>query len=95
MDEGDTDFPAGDFGDSVVDNYFQSAHYLDQSIEQFFNDLKKDGLYDKSIIVMYGDHYGISENHNKAMAKVLGKDEITDYDNAQLQRVPPLSTPPA
>ncbi len=37
---------------------------------------------------MYGDHYGISENHNKAMAKVLGKDEITDYDNAQLQRVP-------
>ncbi|MGR2782708.1 lipoteichoic acid synthase [Bacillus subtilis] len=88
MDEGDTDFPAGDFGDSVVDNYFQSAHYLDQSIEQFFNDLKKDGLYDKSIIVMYGDHYGISENHNKAMAKVLGKDEITDYDNAQLQRVP-------
>ncbi len=37
---------------------------------------------------MYGDHYGISENHNKAMAKVLGKDEITEYDNAQLQRVP-------
>lgn len=36
---------------------------------------------------MYGDHYGISENHNKAMAKVLGKD-ITPYENAQLQRVP-------
>lgn len=41
MDEGDTDFPAGDTGDSVVDHYFQSANYMDQAIEQFFNDLKK------------------------------------------------------
>lgn len=40
MDEGDTDFPAGDTGDSVVDHYFQSANYMDQAIEQFFNDLK-------------------------------------------------------
>ncbi|MFN2747805.1 MULTISPECIES: LTA synthase family protein [Bacillus] len=87
MDEGDTDFPAGDTGDSVVDHYFQSAHYMDQALEQFFNDLKKAGLYDNTIVVMYGDHYGISENHNKAMSKVLGK-EITPYENAQLQRVP-------
>jgi lipoteichoic acid synthase len=87
MDEGDTDFPAGDFGDSVVNQYFQSANYMDQSIQQFFNDLKKDGLYDNTIIVMYGDHYGISENHNDAMAKVEGE-EITPYKNAQLQRVP-------
>ena len=36
---------------------------------------------------MYGDHYGISENHNKAMEQVLGK-EITDFDSAGLQRVP-------
>ena len=39
---------------------------------------------------MIRDHYGISENHNKAMAEVLGKEEITDFDNAQLQRVPLL-----
>ena len=40
--EKDTDFPAGDFGDGVVNRYFQSAHYLDQSLEEFINDLKKD-----------------------------------------------------
>ncbi len=88
MDEGDTDFPAGDFGDDVVNHYFQSAHYMDEALEQFFNDIKASGLYDNTIIVMYGDHYGISENHNNAMAQVLGKDEITDFDYAQLQRVP-------
>ena len=40
-----------------------------------------------TIIIMYGDHYGISENHNNAMAQVLGK-EITPFESAGLQRVP-------
>ncbi len=88
MDEGDTDFPAGDFGDSVVNDYFQSAHYLDESIKEFFSYLKESGLYDDTMVVMYGDHYGISENHNTAMAKVMGVDEITPLMNSQLQRVP-------
>ncbi|OIK08293.1 glycerol phosphate lipoteichoic acid synthase [Bacillus sp. MUM 116] len=88
MDPQDTNFPAGDTGDTVVNQYFQSAHYMDQALEQFFNDLKKDGLYDKTVIVLYGDHYGISENHNSAMAKVLGVDKITPALNAKLQEVP-------
>ncbi|MGG3468889.1 LTA synthase family protein [Neobacillus pocheonensis] len=88
MDPEDTDFPAGDTGDTVVNQYFQSAHYMDQAFEQFFNDLKASGLYDNTVIVMYGDHYGISENHNDAMAKVLGVDEVTPTINANLQRVP-------
>lgn len=87
LDKEDIDFPAGDFGDSVVNHYFQTAHYLDEAIKQFFDDLKASGLYDNTIIVMYGDHYGISENHNNAMSKVMGK-EITPFENAQLQRVP-------
>ncbi|MCO7126229.1 LTA synthase family protein [Sporolactobacillus shoreicorticis] len=88
MDKEDTTFQPGDFGDSVVDNYFQSANYMDQAVEQLFTDLKKAGLFDNTVIIMYGDHYGLSENHNDAMAKVLGKDEITPFDNAQLQKVP-------
>ncbi len=87
MDEGDTDFPIGDFGGSVVNHYFQAANYMDKAIEKFFNDLKVAGLYDNTVIVMYGDHYGISENHNEPMSKVIGK-EITPYESAQLQRVP-------
>jgi lipoteichoic acid synthase len=88
MDPEDTDFPAGETGDKVVDQYFQAAHYMDEAIEQFFIDLKESGLYNNTVIVMYGDHYGISENHNEAMAKVLGVDEVTPALNAGLQRVP-------
>ncbi|MGX6444157.1 LTA synthase family protein [Neobacillus sp. K501] len=88
MDPEDTDFPAGDTGNKVVDQYFQSARYMDEAIEQFFNDLKAEGLYENTIVVMYGDHYGISENHNEAMAKVLGVEEVTPAISAGLQRVP-------
>lgn len=77
-------------GDKSVDNYFQTARYADEALQQFFEGLKEAGLYDNSIIVMYGDHYGISQNHNRAMSEVLGK-EITPFDSAaSLQRVPLL-----
>lgn len=33
MDEGDIDFLVGDFGDFVVNNYFQLVYYFDQFIE--------------------------------------------------------------
>ncbi|MDR0137697.1 LTA synthase family protein [Metabacillus idriensis] len=74
-------------GDGSVDRYFQTARYMDESLKQFFDDLKKSGLYDNTMIVMYGDHYGISENHNKAMSQVMGK-EINGFEHAQLQRTP-------
>ncbi|WP_391203152.1 LTA synthase family protein [Psychrobacillus sp. L4] len=74
-------------GDASVDDYFQTARYTDEAIEQVFNQLKELGLYDNTMIVLYGDHYGISDNHNKAMGQVMGK-EITPYESANLQRVP-------
>lgn len=73
---------------STLNNYFPTVRYTDEAIEQFFQQLKDAGLYEDSIIVIMGDHYGISENHNKAMSQYLGKEEITPYDHVQLQRVP-------
>jgi lipoteichoic acid synthase len=74
-------------GNKTVDNYFQTARYADEALEQFFTYLKNANLYDNSIIIMYGDHYGISNNHNKAMKEVIGK-EITPFESAGLQRTP-------
>lgn len=74
-------------GDSSVDDYFQTARYTDEAIEQAFNQLKEQGLYENSMIVLYGDHYGISNNHNKAMSQIMGE-EITPVASANLQRVP-------
>lgn len=90
LDKQNTTFKAANTGDSSVDNYFVTAHYLDQAVKEFFEYLKKSGLYDNSIIVIYGDHYGISDSRNLKLASLLGKSASTwnSYDDAQMQRVP-------
>lgn len=72
----------------TVNQYFQTVRYLDESVEELFTLLKESGLYEDSIIILMGDHYGISDFHHRAMAQFLGKEELTNYDHIQLQRVP-------
>ena len=71
----------------TLNNYFPTVRYQDEALKNFIQKLKDEGLYENSIIVLYGDHYGISENHNAAMGQFLGK-EVTPFDEIQLQRVP-------
>ena len=42
--------------DTKLGNYFKSVHYADSAIGQLMDDLEKEGLLDKTIIVLYGDH---------------------------------------
>ncbi len=77
-----------DSNSNTLNQYVQTVRYLDESIEQFFAELKQAGMYEDSIIIIMGDHYGISAYHNDATAEFLGMDEITPYDEVQLERVP-------
>lgn len=74
-------------GSKTLNNYFPTVRYQDEALKNFIQSLKDKGLYEDSIIVLYGDHYGISENHNKAMGEYLGE-EVTPFVSTQLQRVP-------
>lgn len=86
----DSDFPDAGTDDTTVNNYFKTANYLDSALKEFFTYLKQSGLYDNSIVMLYGDHYGLSSTRNKSLAPLLGKNAETwsDYDNLQMQRVP-------
>ena len=77
-----------DTGDETVDGYVQTAHYLDQAVGQLMRWMKKTGLDKNTLLVFYGDHYGISGNHHKASAELLDQDEFTNFDNLKFQRVP-------
>lgn len=88
LDEGDRTLEPYDSNSNTLNKYFSTVRYTDEAIDQFFIQLKAAGLYKNSIIVIMGDHDGISANHNKAMAQYLEQDEITPYDYMQLQRVP-------
>ncbi|CAM2751335.1 Lipoteichoic acid synthase LtaS Type IIc [Streptococcus acidominimus] len=83
-------FPLAQTDDETINGYFATANYLDTSLKALFDYLKASGVYDNSIIVLYGDHYGISNSRNTSLAPLLGKNPETwsEYDNAMLQRVP-------
>ena len=86
----DAGFPLANTSDATINGYFATANYLDKAIEEFFTYLKESGLYENSIIVMYGDHYGISNSRNKYLAELIGesKDDWNEFNDAQMQRVP-------
>lgn len=83
-------FPLANTKDPTINGYFATANYMDTAVKEFFDCLKASGLYDNSIIILYGDHYGISNTRNKDLAELVGKDKKTwnDLDNVNMQRVP-------
>lgn len=48
--------------DTILGDYLNSIHYADKAIGQFINDLKAEGLYDESLLVLYGDHFAIQNS---------------------------------
>lgn len=61
---------------TILGNYFQSIHYADKYIGEFIEGLKEAGLYDNSVIALYGDHFAIqntSEEIHTIMEDFLGR----------------------
>lgn len=71
----------------IVNQYFPTVRYTDEAMKILVDQLKKEGLYDNTILVMYGDHYGIAPSHYGELGKFFGK-ELSLYDAIKLERVP-------
>ncbi|BBP92264.1 hypothetical protein BsIDN1_58820 [Bacillus safensis] len=63
-----------DSSSAILNRYVTTVRYQDEAIKNFFFDrMKEEGLYDNTMFVLMGDHYGISEAHHQAMAELLKK----------------------
>lgn len=72
---------------TIFGNYLNSAAYTDYAIGQFIQQLKDEGLYDNSIIALYGDHMGLpktDEEINESVSRFLGK----EYDFDTMMNIP-------
>lgn len=68
--------------DTIVGDYLQAIHYADKEFGKFIEGLKKEGLYDDSVIAVYGDHYAIANSDEEVfepMEELLG--EPYNYDH--------------
>ncbi|QHT47786.1 LTA synthase family protein [Bacillus sp. SB49] len=60
---------------TLTGNYLQSVHYADQELGKFFQGLKDKGLWENSVIAMYGDHSGL---HGKLLTS-KDQDLLDDF----------------
>lgn len=90
LEEENASIPMATTEDETVNQHFQTLRYTDEAVEEFFNWLKDSGLYENSIIVLYGDHFGTSNMRNPHLGQLLGiePEEWGAFENAQMQRVP-------
>ncbi|GAB6991203.1 LTA synthase family protein [Paenibacillus pini] len=69
---------------TFVGNYIRSQNYADYALGQFIDDLKKKGLWDRSLIVIYGDHMGLPiyslDHKDKALMKEIYSHDYTYTD---------------
>ncbi len=83
-------------------NYFKSAHYADEAIGQFMEDMDEAGLLENTVVLIYGDHdaklkpseYKRFYNYVPETDSVLDKDDPAyidvDYYTYELNRKVPL-----
>jgi len=71
----------GKYKDSFFGNYLESMNYADYAFGIFIEELKKAGLYDDTIILIYGDHNGI-DMYNEEMLDFLKQtnENLNDVD---------------
>lgn len=78
-----------EFEDTLVGDYIRSQHYADYALGQFIRQLKESGVWDSSLIIIYGDHLGLPKfsldsREEELMAELFGR----EYDYADMINVP-------
>lgn len=61
----DYDFDTGKYEGTMFGNYLKAANYADKAIGELVENLKQRGIYNDTLIFMYGDHSGIPEHYFK------------------------------
>lgn len=64
------DLPLGRFRGTRVGVYLRAIHYADGALGALVDDLRARGLLDRLVLVVYGDHTGISR-HNSNLDELL------------------------
>lgn len=73
----------GKYKGTQLGNYLESMNYADYAFGIFLDELKKRGLYEDSVIFVYGDHYGMTM-YDEDLIDFLGEDK-EHYNVARMQ----------
>jgi lipoteichoic acid synthase len=78
--EGYDAIDVGSFEGTIVGDYIQSIHYTDAAIGQFYATLKREGILDETLMVLYGDHAAFNYNEKD-------QDALSEWFDADMQEL--------
>ncbi|MDO4988258.1 MAG: LTA synthase family protein [Synergistes sp.] len=73
---------------TMVGAYIHAISYFDREFGTFIQNLKKSGLYDESVIILYGDHTAIPRGNADELARLTGLDLSKEHVWRSAQSVP-------
>lgn len=78
-----------EFEGTMVGEYIRAQNYADYALGQFIEQLKASGVWDNSLVMIYGDHLGLPKfsldsREEALMAEIIGR----EYDYADMINVP-------
>ncbi|MFC7685750.1 LTA synthase family protein [Ureibacillus sp. GCM10028918] len=67
------------FNGNIVGDYLKAIHYTDQMLGNFVAGLKEAGMWEDTMLVLYGDHFGLQKSsmqktESALLAELLGHD---------------------
>lgn len=76
---------------TMVGDYLRAQSYADAALGEFITELKQSGIWDNSLIVIYGDHlglplYSLDQHEKDLMAEIHGR----EYGYADMINIPLL-----
>ena len=75
----------GALANTTPGEYVRAVNYADEQLGAFIERLRADGLWDDTVVMIYGDHFGIrpygyetklSASGDKAVRRILGRDPL-------------------
>lgn len=82
----DYDFDVGDIQGTLLGNFIKAINYEDKCLGEFIDILKERGLYDNSLLVIYGDHSGVPKHMADELVDFLDM-EYSEIQWTKLQKV--------
>lgn len=61
-----------EFQNTNTGNYLQSVHLFDHALGKFIKHLKDEKIWEETIFILYGDHYGLLPKDEQELKKLLG-----------------------
>nr|WP_155607303.1 LTA synthase family protein [Paenibacillus timonensis] len=79
------------YQDNMVGDYLRAQSYADYALGQFIQDLKQRGIWDNSVVMIYGDHlglpmYSLDKHGLELMKEIYGR----DYSYIDMINIPML-----